>query len=279
MIKGWENTVIFTWCELWSILPNDFLKRLSDPRRSSAINKTACGPGLQLVINSVLYSTSIMDNDEYEHRRRKRRRTEELCEAQKLLQTLDYQDHRDLASHLLIAAQHQKRQPKPPKSNKRGRPPRLQSHGLVLENNWTAWPLPSRRLSRPEPIPSSSLSEQHDSAPNPLHAEIEAALLRLARTQIQKDGNPSSVSANEHPPYHLTREVTDSVISKVDHLLHALGRVKFGQITSERARVRAPKTTWEEIIGIAGLPGCVESRDTMERISERCKKLFEEDTQ
>ena len=218
-----------------------------------------------------------MDDDEGEQRRSKRRRTAEFREAQKLLQTLDYQDHRDLASHLLIAAQHQKKKPGP-KSRKRDGVPRLQNHALMLEKSWTAWPLPSSTSLRPDPVPSSSDSEQHDGAPNPLHAEIEAALLRLARTQIQKDGNPSSVSANEHPPYHITREVRASVISKVDHLLQALGRVKFGQITSERARRRAPKTTWEDIVRIAGLPGCVDSQDTMERISERCKKLFEEDT-
>lgn len=209
-----------------------------------------------------------MDDDEDEQRRSKRRRTDEFRETKKLLQTLDYQDHRDLASHLLIAAQHQKKQPQSRKA------PRLQ---LMLENGWTAWPLPSSMLPRPDPIPSSSDSEQHDRAPNPLHAEIEAALLRLARTQIQKDGNPLSVSANEHPPYHITREVRDSVISKVDYLLQALGRVKFGQITSERARQRAPKTTWEDIVGMAGLQGWAESQDTMERISERCKKLFEEE--
>src|SRR2546423_3373232 len=194
-----------------------------DPKRSSA-KQTATRH------QRSLHQTK-MDDDEGEQRRSKRRRTAEFREAQKLLQTLDYQDHRDLASHLLIAAQHQKKKPGP-KSRKRDGLPRLQNHALMLEKSWTAWPLPSSTSLRPDPVPSSSDSEQHDGAPNPLHAEIEAALLRLARTQIQKDGNPSSVSANEHPPYHITREVRASVISKVDHLLQALGRVKFGQITS-----------------------------------------------
>ena len=217
-----------------------------------------------------------MDDDEDDERRRKRARLQESREAEKLLQTLDYQDHRDLASYLLLAARYQKTQSKP-SPTKRGRTRTPQQQSLALESTWTAWPLPSNTLTRPEPVPSSSLTEPRTTSPNPLHAQIEAAVLRLARSQIQKDGNADSVSAEEHPPYHVTREVTKHVISKVDNLLHALGRVKYGQLTSKRVKQRIPKSGWQEFVGISGISKTVASEETLKRITERCNKLFDDE--
>jgi len=218
-----------------------------------------------------------MEDKEYEERRRKRVKLHESREAGKILRTLDYQDHKDLASSLLLAARYQRNQTRTsPIKQGRKRVPKRQD--LELETAWTAWPLPSASLTRPEPIPSSSLSEQRNASANPLHAEIEAAVLRLARSRIQQDGDPKSVSAEEHPPYHITREVTNHVISKLDNLLHALGRVKYGQITSTRVKQHIRKSGWEEVIGIAGISSCVDSEDVLRCITERCNKLFDEGT-
>ena len=97
----------------------------------------------------------------------------------------------------------------------------------------------------------------------------------MARSRIQSE--EGIVSANEHPPYQVTREVTNHVVTKLDRLLHALGRIKHRQLKSERSKHRQLKSKWDEIVGIAGISECVDSPDTMKRITERCSKLFEED--
>jgi hypothetical protein len=212
--------------------------------------------------------------DKGEERRRKKARLAEYQEYDKILQTLDYQDKRDLSAHLLLTAQYKKNQPPKRPNDKRQRVTENQDT-LIIGDYWTAWPLPLTRTFRPK-VPRSSSSEIRDHSSTPLHAEIEATLLRKARIKLQSQ-NPSDVSANEHPPYHITREVTNTVIAKLDRLLHSLGRIKYQQVTSQRARIRQPPSRWDEIIGIAGISECIDSEDTMERIMQRCNKLFQED--
>src|SRR5277367_3741912 len=205
-----------------------------------------------------------------DEKRRKRARHLEHQEYDKILQTLDYQDKRDLASHLLLTTQYKKTQPRRPSKGAR-RKANDNDDVLVIDDYWTAWPLPSNVVSRPKAISSSSEAQDHPS--RALHAEIEATLLRNARSRLQ---DPSVVSANEHPPYHVTREVTNNVLAKFDRLLHALGRIKFQQVSAERAKLRLSKSKWDEIVGIARVSECIDSEDTMKRIMERCNKLFQE---
>jgi hypothetical protein len=214
--------------------------------------------------------------EEGDERRRKKARLKEYRELDKVLQTLDYQDHHDLSAHLLVTAQYKKTQPSS-KRSKAGKTLSRPDDAMIIQDPWTAWPLPSDQVHRPTPIPSSTASEQNESASSALHAEIEATILRIARTRIQKEGNASSVSANEHAPYHITREITSSVITKLDRLLHTLGRGKYQRLTSERSKTRTPKSRWDEIIGLAGISGCIDSEETMKMVLERCNKLFDED--
>lgn len=214
--------------------------------------------------------------EEGDERRRKKARLKEYHELDKVLQTLDHQDDHDLAAHLLLTAQYKKTQPTS-KRTKAGKTPSHSEKPLIIQDHWTAWPLPSDLVHRPSPIPSSSASEQNNTSSSALHAEIEATILRVARTRLQKEGNASSVSANEHAPYHVTREITSSVITKLDRLLHALGRSKYQRLTSERSRNRTPKSKWDEIVGMAGISGCVESEETMRKVMERCKELFDQE--
>jgi RNA polymerase I specific transcription initiation factor len=210
--------------------------------------------------------------EDIEERRQKKARLVEVREYDKILLTLDHQDQRDLAAHLLLAAQYKKnqgvsRRTKNGKSKQSG-------NTMVIQDSWTAWPLPSDIVCRPTPIPSSSM--RSDNSSNALHTEIEATILRTARSRIQAE-DPSKVSADEHPPYHITREVTNSVISKFDSLLHSLGRIKHQQLKSKRSKLRAAKSKWDEIVGIAGISECIDSEETMKHITERCNKLFGED--
>jgi hypothetical protein len=215
-------------------------------------------------------------DEEGDERRHKKARLKEYRELDKVLQTLDYQDHHDLSAHLLVTAQYKKTQP----TSKRSKAGRTVSHpenAMIIQDPWTAWPLPSDLVHRPTPIPSSTASEQNTSSSSALHAEIEATILRIARTRIQKEGKASSVSDNEHAPYHVTREITSSVITKLNRLLHSLGRGKYQQLTSERSKTRTSKTKWDEIVGLAGISGCIDSEEMMGKIMERCNKLFDED--
>ena len=216
-----------------------------------------------------------MDEEE-EERRGKKARLAEYKEYDKVLQILDHHDHHDLAAHLLNAAMHRAKHrervmKKKAEGSRRksGRPPNDES--LRVNDIWTAWPLPPSIVPRPVPLPSSSTTEieQHDS--DALHAEIEAAILRIARSRIKADGG--KVSANEHAPYQVTREVTSQVMSKFNQLLHALGRVKYQQVDSERIRKRLQKSQWDEIITMADLIGTTNT-ETTERIRKRCEELF-----
>jgi hypothetical protein len=66
-------------------------------------------------------------------------------------------------------------------------------------------------------------------------------------------------------------------MDKLDRLLHSLGRIKYEHLKSKRYSSKISKSKWDEIIGIAGISECIDSEDTMKRITERCNKLFEED--
>ena len=210
--------------------------------------------------------------EEVEERRRKKVRLAELQEYDKILLTLDHGDKRDLAAHLLLAAQYKKNQPlsRRTKSGKSKQP----HDALVIHDIWTAWPLLPDAVHRPNPI-CSSTSPKQDNASCALHAEIEATILRIARSRIQAE-DPSKVSADEQPPYQITREVTNHVMDKLDRLLHSLGRIKYEHLKSKRYNSKILKSKWDEIIGIAGISECVASEDTMKRITERCNILFEE---
>ena len=211
--------------------------------------------------------------DDVEERRLKKARLAEHREFDKILLTLDYQDQRDLATHLLLVAQYKKKHGIP-RGSKKGQDRRLKNDAIVIQDTWTAWPLPSKIVPRPTPASSSS-SQYQENPSSALHAEIEATILRMARSRIQSE--EGMVSANEHPPYQVTREITNRVVTKLDRLLHALGRIKYQQLNSERSKHRLLKSKWDEIVGIAGISESVDSPDTMKRITERCNKLFEED--
>lgn len=202
--------------------------------------------------------------------RRKRTRHIEHQEYDKILQTLDYQDKRDLAAHLLLTAQYKKTQPKrrPKNSRRRGTD---NEDVLVIDEAWTAWPLPSKLVPRPK-VTYSSSSDGQDHPSTALHAEIEATLQRCARSRLQSRDS----STNEHPPYHVSREVSNNVLAKFDRLLHALGRIKSQQVKAEHAKLRLSNSKWDEIVGIAGISECIDSEETMKRIMDRCNKLFQE---
>jgi RNA polymerase I specific transcription initiation factor len=208
-----------------------------------------------------------------EEKRQKRVRAEERREYYKILRSLDYQDQRDLASHLLLAMQYRRKQ-RPSKRTKNQQAEPQLDNAMIIQDTWTAWPLPSNLVHRPIPIYSSSNKRQHPSSA--LRAEIEATMLRITRSRIQSD-DPSLVSADELPPYQLTREVTSHVITKFDRLLHALGRIKYQHLKSSRAKNRLLKSGWDEIVGIAGISKCIDSSETMKRVTKRCNRLFDED--
>ena len=208
-----------------------------------------------------------------EERRLRKVRVAEHREYDKILLTLDHQDQHDLAAHLLLAAQYKKKQHLSRRTkNGRNKQP---DDAIVIQDTWTSWPLPAGQVHRPTPFPSSSLEDQNHSS-SALHAEIEATILRIARLRIQSE-DPSKASVNEHPPYHITREITTHVINKLDRLLHSLGRIKYQYLKSERSKHRILKSKWDEIVGIAGISECIDSEETMKRITERCNRLFEED--
>jgi RNA polymerase I specific transcription initiation factor len=209
------------------------------------------------------------DNDEDTVKRRKKDELTEHYELNKILATLDYQDKRDLAAHLLVAC-HYRRSQRPSKRRKQG--PRNDA-SLIITDLWTAWPLPSKEVPRQDSAPPSS-SDPEGNLSTTLEAEIEAAILRVARTRIQSQ-NPSSVSLNEHPPYQVTRQLTSHVIARLDRLLHALGRINYTTIT-ERGLHRTLRSRWDELVGIAAVSQCVAHPATMQRITERCNQLFEE---
>ena len=201
---------------------------------------------------------------------KKKARIKEYREYDKILHTLDYNDRHDLSSHLLNAAKHKAKHPKSPKKRKR-----KNTSDFVIHDSWTSWPLPSNLVQPPKPVPSSSSpSSPIERGSSALHAELEAAILQIARSRIQST-HPSRVSANEHPPYHVTREISNHVISRLNRLLHALGRVKHQHLNAESAKNRQLKSKWDEIVGIAGISGCIDSSDTMSRIIKRCNSLFD----
>lgn len=202
--------------------------------------------------------------------RPKRVRRIEHQEYDKILQTLDYQDKRDLAAHLLLTTQYKKTQPKrrPKNSRRRGTD---NEDVLVIDEAWTAWPLPSKLVPRPK-VTYSSSSDRQDHPSTALHAEIVATLQRCARSRLESRDS----SANEHPPYHVSREVSNNVLAKFDRLLHALGRIKSQQVKAEHAKLRLSNSKWDEIVGMAGISECVDSEETMKRIMDRCNKLFQE---
>lgn len=208
-----------------------------------------------------------------EERRQKRVRAEERREYHKILQTLDYQDQRDLASHLLLATQYRKTQ-RPSKRIKPKQAEPQHDNAMIIQDIWTAWPLPSNLVYRPNPVYSSSNGRQIRS--NALRAEIEATILRITRSRIQSE-DPSLISADEFPPYQVTQEVTNHVITKLDRLLHALGRIKYQHLKSSRAKHRLLKSKWDEVVGVAGISSCIDSSETMRHVTERCKRLFDED--
>lgn len=205
-----------------------------------------------------------MDKDE--ERLRNKTRKEEYREYNQILQMLDQQDQRDLATHLLLVHKYKKERGTSKPTN--------EQENLVLHRNWTAWPLPVHLVHRPTPIYSSS-SERLESLSSTLHAEIEAIILRLVRQRIQSQDR-STVSAHEHPPFGVTKQITDQVVSKLNCLLHALGRVKYQHVKSDRVKRLALKSRWDEVVGIAGISGCIYNTETMKRVTKRCSKLFGE---
>jgi RNA polymerase I specific transcription initiation factor len=213
-----------------------------------------------------------MDTTTTDPRRVKKLRLSEYKEYDKILQTLDDANHHNLSSHLLNTARHKSLLPR----STRNRRNRSQVSGLLIHDAWTAWPLPAEEVHFPEPVPSSVGREGEEGASGGLRAEIEAAVLRMARERIMtEDGSEERVSANEHPPYEVTRHVCDHVLRKLNRLLHSLARVKYS--SSERARTRELKSKWDEIVGIAALSQCIDSPETMTRITTRCKKLFNQE--
>jgi len=216
-----------------------------------------------------------MNEDE---RKQKNKRLAEYKEYDKILQTLDHNDHHDLAAHLLNTAHHRAKQQAITSNDKKkrrrlGRPKK--DGTLAIYDRWTAWPLPASLVPRPTPIPSTSTNAHEYSNSEALSAEIEAAILRTARSRIHSEGG--TVSANEHAPYHVTREITTQVMTKFDQLLHAFGRVKYQQIHSERIRQRQLPSRWDEVIMLAEIAGLVNSPETRARIRERCNQLFNEE--
>jgi hypothetical protein len=205
-----------------------------------------------------------------EKQRYKRRR--EFSEYDKVLQSLDYDNNHDLATHLLAAAKH-KRSQNPSQRTKRAR---TTHETAAITDPWTAWPLPASDVPRTLPVPSSSAINAENHLSSALHSEIEATITRIARERIQSHNR--KVSANENPPYHVTREISSRVLGKLEKLLLALGRVKY-QIHSQRdqKRKRLLKSQWDEVVGLAGISGCIDSVDTMKRVTERCNELFEEE--
>ena len=108
-----------------------------------------------------------------------RKRLREYREHDKVLQSLDHQDHHDLASHLLLAAKHRQSQP-PSKRTRHGR--KVAEQRVVITDPWTAWPLPSNEVPRPKPIPSSTATGTQTHLSSALQAELEATILRIQRT-------------------------------------------------------------------------------------------------
>ena len=215
--------------------------------------------------------------DEEGEQRRKKARLAEYREYDKVLQTLDHSYHHDLAAHLLNVAHHRAKQRQKFLENqgtKRRRGPPTNGNDLTINDTWTAWPLPVSLVHRPTPIPSSSANVDDEHQSDALHAEIEAAILRAARSRIQSEGG--TMSANEHAPYYVTQEITRQVMTKFSRLLQALGRVKYQQIDSERMKRSQRKSRWDEIVTMAGIIKTVDSPETMERIQARCDKLFRE---
>ena len=225
-----------------------------------------------MTVDSILRSSTLgetaMGNEEAERRKRHRA---ECHEYDRILEALDYQDQRDLASHLLVAANYKKGQRKRPKTaNVKYEDVHT---NLVIYDTWTSWPMPSSAVRRPLVIPSSSHNAQELSS-SALQAEIKAAILRIARLRIQHD-SPSLVSSNEHPPYDVTRQVTSQVMAKLNRLRHALGRIK--QQVPVKTNLRYLKSRCDEIVGVAGISQCVDNPETMNRVKGRCNKLFNED--
>src|SRR5579859_4746280 len=149
----------------------------------------------------------------------------ERREYDKVLRTLDYEDHHDLASHLLLAANYKKKQrmsgrTKRAKIAKEENQDEKSEDGVLIGDVWTAWPLPADVVPRPVPL-HSTLSTEPDNLSSAVHAEIEAIILRTTRSALQAERKASSVSTNEHAPYQVTREVSSQVIAKLDRLLHA----------------------------------------------------------
>lgn len=224
-----------------------------------------------------LRAVSTMTEDE--ERARKRAKVEEYKEFDQVLQFLDHQDHHDLAAHLLLATRFAKR-----KQFSRS-PSRQPEHGVsqvVIPDTWTAWPLPADVV--PRTSAGSYSIENQENFTTPLHAEIEATILRLAGSQFQaeKKNEANGMSADEHPPFEITEEVTKVVLPKLDRLLHALARVKYQQATTAHGSskvtfTRESKSRWDEVVGLAGIAKCVDSEATMKRIMERCNTLFGED--
>jgi hypothetical protein len=211
-----------------------------------------------------------------EERRAKRRQEKAYEEYDKVVRQLDHNEHQDMASHLHLAHSYRKAHPPP---RRQGRRPKKgvslkKSKDLAIRDSWTAWPLPADLVPRQEPI-LHTFSGERVGPSTGLYAEIESCLLRFARERIQEGGG--RVSAEEEAPFKITQEVTRGIVDKVDKLLHAVGRVKFQQLSSERAKIRATSSRWDEIIGIARITKCVDDEGTMERIVERCTKLFQED--
>ena len=211
-----------------------------------------------------------MDIDEIQEQARKKLLTSETKEYNKILITQDNNDRHNLSSHLHNAAQYKKS-----KQLHHHRKLNRKQGDLVIYDPWTSWPLPSALVPRPDPI-SSSLSNTSGQGycSGAVHAEIEATILRIVRRRIHSENG--ICSGNEHAPYQVTREIQNQVIKKLNRLLHALSRVKY-QHYSERGTFRVEKSRWDEIVGMAGISGSVDNMETMNRINNRCKSLFQEE--
>ena len=206
-----------------------------------------------------------------DERRTKKAKLEEYQEFNKILRTLDYQDHHDLAANLLLVAHYNP-------ASKSEKPLQHKAHSvdsIHIHKTWTAWPLPSDIVPRPRFTSSSS---DKDSSEKHLHSEIDAAILRIARLRIQEE-DPNLVSADEFPAKALTQKIREEVMTELDRFLLALGHVKYHTLRSNHARTRAPKSRWGEIARIARLSECFDSSETIRRVEERCNMLFKEDVE
>jgi RNA polymerase I specific transcription initiation factor len=202
--------------------------------------------------------------DELEQRKARKAKREEYDEYDRVLRTLDHKDSHDLAANLLLVARY-----KNSLDEKRANDMSL-TEMLRITPTWTAWPLPADAVPRQRR--TESLSESGEVL-SPLQEEIEAAILRISRQQIQQE-NPSLVSPDDTIPNEFSNIKCD-IIKRLDALLQVYGEAKSRLPKSRASIARTPKSRWDGVVKKAGTAGCFKSAHTKERVVERCMALFE----